>query len=87
MNGSKYVVGPALVGVVVIDVAIIFPTTMNHQQVAISMFRGTATSAGFFYIDEERNVVTFGESVGLGLAPRKTDAKLIARALSLRVAD
>ena len=64
--------------------AITFQDFEGHDDVARRNFiDGKATSAGFFHVNYERKIETYGESVSLKLKPAPGDAKLIARATGL----
>lgn len=80
---AKYVVGevPAIVGT--FTVAICFSEAVGHDTVK-PLFK-EIHSAGFFYINDDRTVVAYGESVSLKTKSRcELDAKLIAYALALQ---
>jgi hypothetical protein len=82
-GASKYVVGEIRDGLFKAEVAICFPDTISHANMARRLFDGSPTSAGFFSIDG--NVVSaYGESTSLGLKsnPEK-DVQLIRRSLCI----
>lgn len=81
---TKYIVGEVYSGLLPVLVAIVFPDTVEHAQVAHACVDGPAgiQSAGFFRI-EDGQVVAYGESTSLGLASRSEDAILIAKAIGL----
>ena len=59
-------------------VPVVFPAILEHHKVAKGILK-KPTSAGFFCVDEDGNIETYGESVSLKLDSREEDAELIDR--------
>ena len=64
-----------------IEGPIMFPDFIQHSD-AVNPKTKKPVSAGFFDRDASGQVVTHGESISLGLKPRKQDATLIQIALT-----
>lgn len=82
---AKYIVGVAKVGEpwTKVEVALLFPETMVHRDVARAVFGSprAATGAGFFWLDGDE-VHVHGESTSIGIKSRPgIDEAFIKRAL------
>lgn len=78
---SKYVVGEVYASITSMKVAVVFPETMMHSDVASVFISGTITSAGFCHCDDY-GVVIYGESTSLKIKAQASDEELVGRAMA-----
>lgn len=64
--------------------ALVFPEQISHQHVSEKLIVGDPISAGFFYIETDGSIVTYGKSDILDLMPAEGDGELIAKSVGLR---
>lgn len=84
MRRAKYIVGEVACDFTSVVAAIVFPETIAHATMARRVLvEGTATSAGFFYINDEGGVTVYGRSDSLNVGPAEHDERLISRALGM----
>lgn len=76
---SKYIVGELGSGILPIMVAVVFPESINHTDVA-PIF-SEIMSAGFCQYGTDQ-VSVFGESIGLHIKSDPTHERLVGRAMS-----
>lgn len=84
MRRAKYIVGEVASDLFTVEAAIVFPETIAHAAMARRVLvEGTATSAGFFYINDEGGVTVYGRSDSLNVGPAEHDKLLISQALGM----
>jgi hypothetical protein len=79
-NRSKYVVGK-IQGDVGLT-AVVFNDVTNHSSMRALFLEDSITSAGFWYVNDNDEVVVYGESESLRLKSKPSDARLVARAIA-----
>lgn len=67
------------------EMSIMFPNHMTHGNMALMMGNYTPISAGFFTIMPEGAIVVHGESISLGLRPRKEEDERILTKVLLQI--
>lgn len=84
MSKGKYLIGDVKNGMCDITIAVCFPQSVSHYEIAAVFNPNTIVAGGFFWVTHDGKVEVGGKSVGCNVESRPDiDERLISRALGL----